>query len=158
VRHGAEPVGDAEIGSTRCRTGSRDGDRRSGWAVDFAELTDSPLYRIWTACIRTAVIIEKALAARETKPVQSRSDDLLLRPDEHVFRGPGLGNPKARRGYSRDQRPDCKQVVVGLAVGKEVSLWPTRSTRAIPKTRQTLPSMLDSLEKRVGVIKGMTVW
>lgn len=28
-------------------------------------------------------------------------------------------NPKARHGYSRDRRQDCKQVVVGLALDRE---------------------------------------
>jgi hypothetical protein len=30
-----------------------------------------------------------------------------------------LGLDKAKRGYSRDHRPDCKQVVVGLVIGRE---------------------------------------
>jgi hypothetical protein len=40
------------------------------------------------------------------------------------FGGPWLGlelaegNPLARRGYSRDHRPDCKQVCIGLVVTK----------------------------------------
>ena len=28
------------------------------------------------------------------------------------------GNPLAQRGYSRDHRPDCKQVCIGLVVSK----------------------------------------
>jgi len=35
------------------------------------------------------------------------------------FEGQALGNPKAARGYSRDQRPDCKQVCIGLVVSPE---------------------------------------
>ena len=35
------------------------------------------------------------------------------------FEGQALANPKAKRGYSRDKRPDCKQVVVGLVIGRE---------------------------------------
>jgi hypothetical protein len=31
------------------------------------------------------------------------------------FEGRALGNPKAKRGYSRDKRSGCKQVLVGLA-------------------------------------------
>jgi len=32
------------------------------------------------------------------------------------FEGECLGNPMAKRGHSRDKRPDCKQVCIGLVV------------------------------------------
>lgn len=35
------------------------------------------------------------------------------------FEGQALGNTKAARGYSRDNRPDCKQVCIGLVVSPE---------------------------------------
>ena len=47
------------------------------------------------------------------------------------FEGQAEANPQAKRGYSRDKRPDCKQVVVGL--------------------------MLDALERRTGQKVGSTV-
>ena len=35
------------------------------------------------------------------------------------FEGQALANKKAKRGYSRDKRPDCKQVPIGLVVTPE---------------------------------------
>ena len=35
------------------------------------------------------------------------------------FEGQALANPLARRGYSRDQRRDCKQVCIALVVSRE---------------------------------------
>ena len=35
------------------------------------------------------------------------------------FEGEAQSNPQAKRGYSRDQRPDCKQVCIALVVTKE---------------------------------------
>jgi len=35
------------------------------------------------------------------------------------FEGQAVGNAKAARGYSRDNRPDCKQVCLGLVVSPE---------------------------------------
>ena len=70
------------------------------------------------------------------------------------FEGQALANPKARRGYSRDKRPDCKQVVVGLAIGREGFPLAHEVYAGNTQDRQTLPSMLDSLEKRVGATKG----
>jgi transposase len=35
------------------------------------------------------------------------------------FEGTAQGNPQAKRGYSRDSRPDCPQVCIGLVATKE---------------------------------------
>jgi hypothetical protein len=35
------------------------------------------------------------------------------------FEGVALGNPQAVRGYSRDSRPDCPQVCIGLVTSRE---------------------------------------
>ena len=34
------------------------------------------------------------------------------------FEGQAKGNPQAQRGYSRDHRPDCKQVNIALVVSR----------------------------------------
>ena len=44
---------------------------------------------------------------------------LLYDVTSTYFEGQALGNAKAKRGYSRDQRPDCKQVNIGLVVTPE---------------------------------------
>ena len=45
---------------------------------------------------------------------------LLYDVTSTYFEGQALGNTKARRGYSRDKRPDCKQVErrIGRWLGK----------------------------------------
>ena len=35
------------------------------------------------------------------------------------FEGQAQRNPQAQRGYSRDHRPDCKQVCIALVVTRE---------------------------------------
>jgi transposase len=44
---------------------------------------------------------------------------LLYDVTSTYFEGQALGNTKAARGYSRDHRPDCKQVNIGLVVSPE---------------------------------------
>jgi len=44
---------------------------------------------------------------------------LLYDVTSTYFEGQALGNAKAARGYSRDHRPDCKQVNIGLIVTPE---------------------------------------
>lgn len=43
-------------------------------------------------------------------------DFLLYDVTSTYFEGEVVKNPKAKRGYSRDNRPDCKQVCIGLVV------------------------------------------
>jgi Transposase DDE domain len=44
---------------------------------------------------------------------------LLYDVTSSFFEGQAAANPKAARGYSRDKRPDCKQVCIGLVVSAE---------------------------------------
>jgi len=46
-------------------------------------------------------------------------DILLYDITSTYFEGLGTRNPQARRGYSRDSRPDCVQVCIGLVVTPE---------------------------------------
>jgi len=46
-------------------------------------------------------------------------DLLLYDVTSTYFEGLGEGNPQARRGYSRDSRPDCPQVCIALVVTPE---------------------------------------
>jgi hypothetical protein len=122
--------------------------------VDFAPLTDDPLYRNLDRLHPNRVSIETALAARERNLFNLDPTIFFYDLTSTYFEGQALANPKARRGYSRDKRPDCKQVVVGLAVGREGFPLAHEVYAGNTQDRQTLPSMLDSLEKRVGPTKG----
>jgi len=46
-------------------------------------------------------------------------DLLLYDVTSTYFEGEAARNPLAQRGYSRDKRPDCKQVCIGLVVSRE---------------------------------------
>jgi transposase len=46
-------------------------------------------------------------------------DLLLYDVTSTYFEGEAKGNPLAQRGYSRDKRPDCKQVCIGLVVTRD---------------------------------------
>jgi len=49
----------------------------------------------------------------------TRYDLLLYDITSTYSEGAGAGNPQAKRGYSRDSRPDCVQVCIGLVVTPE---------------------------------------
>jgi transposase len=60
--------------------------------------------------------IEKHLKQRLGDLFDLKYDLLLYDITSTYFEGECLGNPLAQRGYSRDSRPDCPQVCIGLVV------------------------------------------
>jgi transposase len=60
--------------------------------------------------------IEKHLKERLGDLFDLKYDLLLYDITSTYFEGQCLGNPMAQRGYSRDSRPDCMQVCIGLVV------------------------------------------
>ena len=87
--------------------------------VDFSTLHDDALYRNLDRLHPNRERIEAALAERE-KTLFNLDDTLYLYDlTSTYFEGQALRNPQAKRGYSRDKRPDCKQVVVGLVLDRD---------------------------------------
>jgi transposase len=66
------------------------------------------------------------------------------------FEGQALLNKQAKRGYSRDKRPDCKQVVVGLVLDRDGFPKAHEVFDGNVQDRKTVDQMLDILEKRTG--------
>jgi transposase len=60
--------------------------------------------------------IEKHLQERLGNLFDLKYDLLLYDVTSTYFEGQCLGDPLAQRGYSRDSRPDCPQVCIGLVV------------------------------------------
>jgi transposase len=60
--------------------------------------------------------IERHLKERTGTLFGVKHDLLLYDITSTYFEGECRGNPLARRGYSRDNRPDCLQVLIGLVV------------------------------------------
>jgi transposase len=63
--------------------------------------------------------IEKHLKERLGDLFELEYDLLLYDVTSTYFEGECRGNPMAQRGYSRDSRPDCLQVCIGLVVTEE---------------------------------------
>jgi transposase len=65
-------------------------------------------------------------------------------------------NPKAKRGYSRDGRPDCKQVVIALVITPEGFPLAYEVMDGNTSDKTTLRGFLDNIEKRYGTAR--RVW
>jgi len=101
--------------------------------------------------------IEQALVAREQSLFNLDPKVYLYDVTSTYFEGQALANPKAKRGYSRDKRSDCKQVLIGLALGREGFPLGHEIFAGNRQDRSTLNPMLDRLEANVGLKKGATV-
>ena len=103
--------------------------------TDFAVLSDEALYRNLDRLHPQRARIEQALAARERTLFNLDDTIYLYDLTSTYFEGQCPRNPQAKRGYSRDHRPDCKQVVMGLVLDRDGSPRRTKSSMAIAKTR-----------------------
>ena len=76
------------------------------------------LYRALDALLPHKNALEVFLKNRLGELFGLEYDLLLYDVTSTYFEGQAEGNPLAQRGYSRDHRPDCKQVCIGLVVTK----------------------------------------
>ncbi len=125
--------------------------------VDFSALHDDALYRNLDRLHPNRERIETELAERE-KTLFHLDDTLYLYDlTSTYFEGQAGSNPQAKRGYSRDKRPDCKQVLVGLVLDRDGFPKAHEVFDGNRQDRTTVGEMLDSLEKRTGSKPGATV-
>lgn len=126
-------------------------------ATDFGTLTDEALYRNLDRLHPQRAAIEQALAARERTLFNLDDTIYLYDLTSTYFEGQCPYNPQARRGYSRDHRPDCKQVVVGLVVDRDGFPKAHEVFDGNRVDRTTMADMLTTLEARTGRRGGATV-
>jgi len=126
-------------------------------SVDLVSLNDDALYRNLDKLHPKRDIIEALLTEKEKSLFDLDDTIYLYDLTSTYFEGMCLSNPQAKRGYSRDKRFDCKQVLVGLVIDRDG--FP-KAHEIFPGNRKdstTLEEMLDILEKRVPKRKGATV-
>lgn len=125
--------------------------------VDLSEISDTALYRNLDRLHPNRQAIEATLAQREKSLFNLDDTYCLYDLTSTYFEGQCLKNPKAQRGYSRDHRPDCKQVVVGLVLDRDGFPKAHEVFAGNRQDRTSLEEMLCLLEKRSGRRGGATV-
>jgi transposase len=124
---------------------------------DFSALGHQPLYRNMDRLHEKREAIESALVARERDLFNLDTTVYLYDLTSTYFEGDVPLNRKAKRGYSRDKRPDCKQVVVGLVVNRDGFPLAHEVFDGNVRDSMTVGRMLDILMARVAVRPGATV-
>jgi transposase len=124
--------------------------------VPDSAVTKDRLYRTLTQLLGGQHKIEKDLQERFGVLFQIDYDLLLYDLTSTYFEGLAEDNDLARRGYSRDHRSDCKQVVVALVVTREG--FPLAHYTWAGNTRdvQTVKRIVNAVETRFG--KSNRIW
>ena len=130
--------------------------RRTALA-DLLQLADDQvnkdrLYRALDHLLEHKAALEAHLSRRCGALFAIENEVLLYDVTSTYFEGQAEANALARRGYSRDHRPDCKQVCIALVVtfdgfplGYEVFPGNTHDSR-------TLQTIVATMEARHGVV------
>jgi transposase len=124
---------------------------------DMPPINDTALYRNLDKLHPEREKIEQTLAEKEITLFNLRSTIFLYDLTSTYFEGLCAQNTKAKHGYSRDKRSDCRQVVVGLTLNGDG--FPT-AHEIFDGNRvdcTTVEDMLTTLDKRTGNGKGHTV-
>jgi transposase len=87
--------------------------------VDFAVAEKDRLYRCLDRILEHKQELFQHLQQRWKDLFDAQFDVLLYDLTSTYVEGEAELNPKAKRGYSRDGRPDCKQVIVALVITPE---------------------------------------
>src|SRR3989442_851316 len=82
-------------------------------------VNDDRLYRALDRLVTHKTALQKHLVARLGELFALDYDLLLYDVTSIYFEGLADANPLARRGHSRDHRPDCKQVCLALVVTRD---------------------------------------
>jgi len=125
--------------------------------MDFSDLAEDALYRAMDEVYPHRMRIESALAQREESLYNLDRTVFFYDLTSTYFEGLAKRNRKARRGYSRDKRADCKQVLVALVVNRDGFPLLHEVLEGNVQDRATLSGILDQLATRMGLRRGQTV-
>ena len=124
--------------------------------VPIDKVDDNRLYRGLDELLPYKQALEVFLKTRLGELFALEYDLLLYDVTSTYFEGQAKANPLAKRGYSRDHRPDCKQVCIGLVVtrcglplGYEVFAGNRHDST-------TLEEIVQTMEARYG--KAQRIW
>ena len=124
--------------------------------VDFAVAEKDRLYRCLDRILKHKRDLFVHLQQRWKNLFEVSFDVLLYDLTSTYVEGEAEQNPKAKRGYSRDGRPDCKQVIVALVITPEGFPLAYEVMDGNTSDKTTLRGFLAKIEELYG--KARRVW
>ncbi len=124
--------------------------------IPDSALYDEQLYRALDKLLPHKEAVEDHLKQRLGELFAIAYDLLLYDLTSTYFEGEALLNPLAQRGYSRDHRPDCKQVNIAVIVTREGMPLGHEVFAGNVADVKTLKQIVEAVERRYG--KAQRIW
>ena len=119
-------------------------------------VTKDRLYHTLDGLLKAQVPIENDLKDRFGSLFQLQYDLLLYDLTSSYFEGLAEENDLAQRGYSRDHRSDCKQIVIALVVTRDGFPLAHQTFAGNTRDLSTVKHIVNTIEARFG--KSERVW
>src|SRR6201982_3423581 len=124
--------------------------------IEEGKINDTGLYRCLDRILPYKTKLERHLKDRYGTLFGAEFDVLLYDLTSTYVEGAAEKNPMMRRGYSRDHRPDCEQMVIALIVNNEGFPFSYETFDGNRADVSTMETILRMVERKYG--KARRIW
>lgn len=124
--------------------------------IEEGKINDTRLYRCLDRILPHKTKLERHLKERYGELFGAEFDVLLYDLTSTYVEGAAEQNPMMRRGYSRDHRPDCEQMVIALIVNTEGFPFSYETFDGNRADVSTMETILRIVERKYG--RARRVW
>jgi transposase len=124
--------------------------------IEEGKINDTRLYRCLDRILPHKTKLERHLKERYGALFGAEFDVLLYDLTSTYVEGAAEKNPMVRRGYSRDHRPDCEQLVIALIVNHEGFPFSYETFDGNRTDVSTMETILRMVERKYG--KARRIW
>jgi transposase len=124
--------------------------------IEEGKINDTRLYRCLDHILPHKTKLERHLKERYGALFGAEFDVLLYDLTSTYVEGAAEKNPMVRRGYSRDHRPDCEQLVIALIVNNEGFPFSYETFDGNRSDVSTMETILRMVERKYG--KARRIW
>ena len=126
--------------------------------IEEGKINDTRLYRCLDRILPHKTNLERHLKQRYGELFGAEFDVLLYDLTSTYVEGAAEKNPMMRRGYSRDHRPDCEQMVIALIVNSEGFPFSYEIFDGNRADVSTMETMLRIVERKYGQARRIWVF
>jgi transposase len=124
--------------------------------IEEGKINDTRLYRCLDRILPHKTKLEQHLKQRYGELFGAEFDVLLYDLTSTYVEGAAEKNPMMTRGYSRDHRPDCEQMVIALIVNSEGFPFSYETLDGNRADVSTMETILRMVERKYG--KARRIW
>src|ERR1700694_2300246 len=124
--------------------------------IEEGKINDTRLYRCLDRILPHKTKLERHLKQRYGELFGAEFDVLLYDLTSSYVEGAAEKNPMMHRGYSRDHRPDCEQMVIALIVNSEGFPFSYETFDGNRADVSTMETILRMVERKYG--KARRIW